>query len=166
MDEADSLARFRDEFALPPGSIYLCGHSLGPMPRKTPQQIEQVLLKWSREAVLGWFTGPAPFKDADKGVLLEDLAALVGASSATEVVAMSALTVNLHLMLAAFYRPTEERFRVIVEEGAFPSDMVRAQTCRVSLSKPVCLLTPMPSHHATARHSLAPRRGAPELGGS
>lgn len=160
------MARFRDEFALPPGSIYLCGHSLGPMPRKTPQQIEQVLLKWSREAVLGWFTGPAPFKDADKGVLLEDLAALVGASSATEVVAMSALTVNLHLMLAAFYRPTEERFRVIVEEGAFPSDMVRAQTCRVSLSKPVCLLTPMPSHHATARHSLAPRRGAPELGGS
>ena len=136
LDKAASLARFRDAFALPPGSIYLCGHSLGPMPQATPHHIEQVLTKWSHEAVLGWFQGPSPFKDAEKGVLLDDLAALVGASSATEVVAMSALTVNLHLMLAAFYRPTDGRYKIIVEEGAFPSDMVCSTGVRACLYNP------------------------------
>lgn len=125
LDQRDPLQLFREFFIIPSDgtAIYLCGHSLGPMPRATPGRIERVLSEWGQEAVLGWFSGTEPFKDADKSVL-EDLAALLGAS-ASETVAMLGLSVNLHLMLAAFYRPTETRYQIIVEEGAFPSDMVR-----------------------------------------
>lgn len=84
--------------------------------------------------MLGWFSCSSPeegasFKDAEKGPL-EDLAMLLGAGT-EEVVAMNALTLNIHVLLAAFYRPTQARFKIIVEEGAFPSDMVRPLFCRL-----------------------------------
>lgn len=109
----------------------------GPQPEspsikiKTPtaqcSHVERVLGKWGREGVLGWFSADSPFRDADRTVL-DDLAALVGASP-TEVVAMNALTVNLHLLLVAFYRPREGKYKIIVEDGAFPSDMVSRCRC-------------------------------------
>lgn len=99
-----------------------------PHTQKIHSHIERVLSRWGREGVLGWFSSSSPeegasFKDAEKGPL-EYLAMLLGACGTEEVVAMNALTVNLILMLAAFYRPTQTRFKIIVEEGAFPSDMV------------------------------------------
>ncbi len=97
-------------------------------------RVEQVLGQWGREGVLGWFSRSSsqpPFKDADKAPL-EGLAALLGALP-TEVVAMNGLSVNLHLMLAAFYRPSQERYKIIVEEAAFPSDMVRTSSPLASI---------------------------------
>lgn len=93
--------------------------------------VERVLSKWGGEGVLGWFSADSPFRDADKAPL-DDLAALVGGSP-TEVLAMNALTVNLHLLLVAFYRPRDGKYKIIVEDGAFPSDMVRVRLC-MSLS--------------------------------
>lgn len=109
-----------------------------------------MLSKWGREGVLGWFSSSdseEAFRDAEKGPL-EGLAMLLGAASATEVVAMNALTINLHLMLVAFYRPTQERYKIIVEEDAFPSDMVLCYR----LYAPVCQWD-MPKSLTTSRHA-------------
>ena len=124
-DARDPLAWCRDEFELPRGAdgrplVYLCGNSLGPMPRAARDLIAAELDDWSRLAVDAHLEGRTPWYTYHER-LREPLARLVGAEPA-EVVAMSSLTVNLHLMLVSFYRPTRERFRIVVEEGAFSSD--------------------------------------------
>ena len=117
----------RGDFCVPPwpGSggeewAYFAGNSLGLQPRAAAAAIEQELGAWAELAVEGWFEGAQPWlTSADE--LRPALARLVGAS-AEEVVAMNTLTVNLHLLMATFYRPTPERFRIVIEDAAFPSD--------------------------------------------
>ena len=75
---------------------------------------------WAELAVEGWFEGAAPWLTSADG-LRPALARLVGAE-VEEVVAMNTLTVNLHLLMSTFYRPTAERFRIVIEDAAFPSD--------------------------------------------
>ena len=125
LDEADPLRGFRERFALPHGArgepvVYLCGHSLGLMPLAARGLVMEELDDWARLAVLGHEHAHRPWIPYHEN-LRDGLAALTGAR-ATEVVAMSSLTVNLHLLLAAFYRPSEKRRRILIEEGAFSSD--------------------------------------------
>jgi kynureninase len=125
LDEADPLHSFRDRFALPRGAdgkplLYLCGHSLGLMPLGARELVLEELDDWARLGALGHEHGRRPWIPYHEN-LRDGLASLTGAR-ATEVVAMSSLTVNLHLMLAAFYRPTGKRRRVLIEAGAFSSD--------------------------------------------
>lgn len=124
LDARDQLSSYRDEFIIPLEGecIYLCTNSLGLQPKRLRDDMKDVLAKWGQEGVTSWFRGDAPFASADDRVL-DGLAALVGATGKHEVVAMSTLSVNIHLMLAAFYHPTAQRRKIIVEEGAFPSDM-------------------------------------------
>ncbi|MFL5240538.1 MAG: kynureninase [Gemmataceae bacterium] len=125
-DAADPLRRFRDEFHLPlrqdgRPAIYFCTHSLGLQPKSVRPLIEEELDAWARLGVGGHFKEKIPwytFNDAFR----EAAARLVGAR-AGEVVMMNTLTVNLHFMMATFYRPTAERFRILVEEPTFPSDL-------------------------------------------
>lgn len=99
---------------------YLCGHSLGLAPRTAAGYIEQELKDWATLGVEGHFQAKHPWMPYHR--LLTPLAArLVGALPA-EVVVMNSLTVNLHLMMVSFYRPTRERHKILVEGGAFPSD--------------------------------------------
>lgn len=124
-DQADPLAAFRDEFPFPAGpdgrpAVYLCGNSLGLQPLRAAAEVERVLSEWRRLAVLGHHGGGAEWLGYHDR-LRPALAALVGAHP-HEVVAMNSLTVNLHLLLATFYRPTAERPVVLMERGAFPSD--------------------------------------------
>ena len=119
LDASDPLAPFRDAFELPEG-IYLVGNSLGAMPRAARDNISTELDRWGRLGVEGHFTGELAWKDYHE-LLTEPLARLVGARS-TEVVAMNSLTVNLHLLMVSFYRPTAARHKVIIEGHAFPSD--------------------------------------------
>jgi kynureninase len=119
LDREDPLAGFREEFHVPHG-VYLCGNSLGLMPKRARAYVEEELDAWARLAVEGHFKGPHPWMPYHR-LLREPMARVVGALS-SEVVAMSSLSVNLHLMMASFYRPTRDRFRILVEEGAFPSD--------------------------------------------
>jgi kynureninase len=124
--DADDPSR-RADFRVPawPGGeraewAYFAGNSLGLQPRAAAAEIEQELDAWAELAVEGWFEGVQPWlTSADE--LRPSLARLVGAS-AEEVVAMNTLTVNLHLLMATFYRPSAEKFRIVIEEGAFPSD--------------------------------------------
>lgn len=119
LDAADPLAHMRDEFELPEG-IYLVGNSLGALPRSARVAVSTELDRWGALGVEGHFTGDLAWKDYHE-LVAEQLARLVGAKS-TEVVAMNALTVNLHLLMVSFYSPTADRHKILIESHAFPSD--------------------------------------------
>jgi len=125
LDEADVLAEFRERFELPHDAhgkplVYLCGHSLGLMPRAARALVTQELDDWSSLGVLGHESARRPWIPYHEN-LAAGLAELTG-GRAHEVVAMNSLTVNLHLMLASFYRPRGKRRKILIEAGAFPSD--------------------------------------------
>lgn len=124
MDECDPLKEFRERFLFPKlaggDCIYLCGHSLGLQPKTAAAYIEQELKDWADLGVEGHFHAKNPWMPYHR-LLTEQTAELVGANP-LEVVVMNSLTVNLHLMMVSFYRPTRERHKIVVERGAFPSD--------------------------------------------
>ncbi len=123
-DEKDPLRSFRQRFFIPPQgkdeSIYLCGNSLGLQPKTAQAALLHELEHWKKHGVEGHFRGDMPWKDYHK-FLTEQTAHVVGAKP-SEVVVMNTLTTNLHLMMVSFYRPSLERYKIIMEAGAFPSD--------------------------------------------
>ncbi|MGH8212735.1 MAG: kynureninase [Rhodanobacteraceae bacterium] len=123
-DDADPLCEFRNEFLIPPHGdgeqVYLCGNSLGLQPRATREALLDELDDWARLGVEGHEHGRHPWLPYHSEVR-DTLAQLVGAQP-SEVVAMNTLTVNLHLMMVSFYRPTRERHAILIERNAFPSD--------------------------------------------
>lgn len=135
LDLEDPLSSMRERFHLPRGAdgrplVYLCGHSLGAMPKAARALVEEEMDDWAALGVEGHFRGHRPWFPYHEQ-FREPGAALVGARPG-EVVMMNSLTVNLHLMLASFYRPTTERHAILIEEAAFPSDRyaVAAQVAR------------------------------------
>lgn len=124
-DREDPLAAFREQFHLPLDAagnpqIYLCGNSLGLQPKQTKQFIDQELQDWAQLGVEGHTEARKPWLPYHE-FLTPRMAAIVGAKE-EEVVIMNGLTANLHLMMVSFYRPTKERYKVIIEKDAFPSD--------------------------------------------
>jgi kynureninase len=125
LDAQDPLARFRERFYIPrtksgEESLYLCGHSLGLQPKSAQAYLEQELKDWAVLGVEGHFHGQNPWMPYHR-LLTEQTAELVGAEP-VEIVVMNSLTVNLHLMMASFYRPTQQKHKILIENGAFPSD--------------------------------------------
>ncbi len=125
MDARDPLAMFRQQFHIPPGpdgspSVYLCGHSLGLQPKRARAYIEQELEDWATLGVEAHFHGRHPWMPYHR-LLTDNMAGIVGAKP-VEVVVMNSLTVNLHLMMVSFYRPTPQRHKIVIEAAAFPSD--------------------------------------------
>src|SRR6267142_2188095 len=131
LDREDPLRDFREKFSLPLGKddkpvIYFAGNSLGLMP-KSARQIDDVELdNWAKLGVDAHHAAGTPWYSYHEA-LREPTARLVGAKS-IEVICMNSLTVNLHLMMATFYRPTKSRFKVLMEEPAFPSDTYAIKT--------------------------------------
>ena len=124
-DAADILAPYRKQFELPVSSggvplIYLCGHSLGLAPRAALDYVSEELADWAALGVAGHHTATRPWIDYAQN-FTKGLMHVTGAL-ASEVVAMNSLTVNLHLMMASFYRPVGMRDKVLIEAGAFSSD--------------------------------------------
>ncbi len=125
MDNNDPLGHYRSRFHLPlqaSGSpyIYLCGNSLGLAPKSTKSALEQELIDWANLGVEGHFHAKNPWMPYHE-FLTDKMAKIVGAKP-KEVVVMNTLTVNLHLMMVSFYRPTPKRHKIIIEYSAFPSD--------------------------------------------
>jgi kynureninase len=122
LDDADQLRSFRDRFHFPDEgtSIYFTGNSLGLMPKKARDYVDQELTDWANLAVEGHLHAKNPWLPYHE-FLTEPMARVVGALP-SETVVMNALTVNLHLLLVSFYRPTRERHKIVIEKGAFPSD--------------------------------------------
>lgn len=125
LDRRDPLAMYRDEFLIPKTNsghpyVYMAGNSLGCQPVKAREFIEQELKDWAQLGVEGHFQAKNPWVPYHEN-LTEATARLVGAKP-HEVVVMNSLTVNLHLMLMSFYRPLGERYKIVIEANAFPSD--------------------------------------------
>ena len=125
MDSADPLKKFRSEFLFPKPKngkevLYFVGNSLGLQPKKARTYVEEVMRDWEVLGVEGHTVGKHPWYPYHE-FLTETTARLVGAKP-IEVVVMNTLTVNLHLMLTSFYRPTKKKFKIVIEAGAFPSD--------------------------------------------
>lgn len=129
-DAADVLAEFKQQFHFPKKNgrdvIYFCGNSLGLQPRNVEQAIQTELTSWREEAVGGYFGGRHPWLYYQE-YLKPSLARIVGCLE-TEVTVMNTLTVNLHLLMLSFYRPTPERYKILMEAGAFPSDQYAVET--------------------------------------
>lgn len=125
LDSADPLACMRDAFHLP-GELYLVGNSLGALPKSAPDYVATEFERWATLGVEGHFTGELAWKDYH-ALVSDQLARLVGAGR-DEVVAMNGLTVNLHLLLISFYRPTPKRHKILIEAHAFPSDHFAAES--------------------------------------
>jgi len=125
MDAKDPLASVRGRFHFPTTKngddcVYLCGHSLGLQPKKAREYVEQELVDWAQLGVDGHLHARSPWLPYHR-LLTDHTAELVGAKP-LEVVVMNSLTVNLHLMMVSFYRPTGRRHKILIESGAFPSD--------------------------------------------
>ncbi len=125
MDQKDPMRKFRNEFHLPMQKsgepyVYLCGNSLGLQPKSTRKAIEQELTDWENYGVEGHFHAKNPWMPYHE-FLTNAMAKVVGAKP-IEVVVMNTLSVNLHLMMVSFYRPTKARNKILIEFDAFPSD--------------------------------------------
>ena len=124
LDSQDTLRRFRNQFLIPSSNgksnIYFAGNSLGLQPKGTKKYVNEELYDWATLGVEGHLHSRRPWLYYHK-FTKKMLARLVGAKT-HEVVAMNQLTVNLHLMMVSFYAPTSQRYKIITEAGAFPSD--------------------------------------------
>ncbi|UMM41942.1 hypothetical protein L5515_017971 [Caenorhabditis briggsae] len=136
LTDSDALKGIRDLFHYPKAgtlpdvdptlvdpnadSIYLCGNSLGLMPKVTEEVMKEHLDKWAKMGVFGHMTGEVPWAHSDEHCL-EGVGRLVGAKK-EEVSVANSLTVNIHVLLTAFYKPTETRHKILLESKAFPSD--------------------------------------------
>src|SRR5579862_2642201 len=122
LDSADPLKKFRAQFALPGDKVYLCSHSLGLPAKNSFVHMEEQMKKWAKQGAHGWFEGDDAWYCSLNKEMCRHLGSLLGACD-DEVVVMNSLTVNLHLLLTSFYRPTASRFKIVMSEPAFPSDL-------------------------------------------
>ena len=124
LDEQDPLKDFRSKFLFPQhngkDAVYLCGNSLGLQPASAQKYLSEQLNAWQEFGVEGWFDAKDKWLDYHK-LLTGTLAGIVGAKK-EEVTVMNSLTVNLHLLIVSFYKPKGNKYKIIMEGGAFPSD--------------------------------------------
>ena len=130
LDAQDELKSYRNEFHFPKVNgkqvIYFTGNSLGLQPKRSKKYIDEIMVDWANLAVEGHFYADKPWWDYHER-FAAPLSEIVGAKP-TEVTVMNTLTVNLHLLMVSFYRPTQKKFKIICEEKAFPSDQYMFQS--------------------------------------
>jgi len=124
LDDKDILKKFREKFFIPEyegkNCIYLTGNSLGLQPKSTAKYIQQELDDWANLGVEGHFHAKNPWMPYHE-IFPKQFSKIIG-SKENEVVVMNSLTVNLHLLMVSFYRPSKQRYKIICEAKAFPSD--------------------------------------------
>lgn len=130
LDSQDELAKYRDEFIFPQVNgkdvIYFTGNSLGLQPKSAKKYVDEIMNDWASLAVEGHFYADKPWWDYHER-FCQPLSEIVGGKP-TEVGVMNTLTVNLHLLMVSFYRPTQKKYKIICEEKAFPSDQYMFQS--------------------------------------
>ncbi|ESU29556.1 kynureninase [Flavobacterium limnosediminis JC2902] len=130
LDAKDELRNYRDEFIFPKVNgkqvIYFTGNSLGLQPKRTKAYVDEIMNDWGNLAVEGHFYADKPWWDYHER-FAAPLSKIVGGLP-SEIAVMNTLTVNLHLMMVSFYRPTAQKYKIICEEKAFPSDQYMFQS--------------------------------------
>src|SRR5829696_4753023 len=130
LDKEDPLKEFRSRFFIPQhknkDTVYFNGNSLGLQPKSVSHYIQAELDEWARLGVMGHHVAKQPWITYHEQ-FSEPVAKIVGALP-HEVIVMNQLTVNLHLLMTSFYRPTTQRFKIICEAKAFPSDQYAIQS--------------------------------------
>ncbi len=130
LDQQDPLKSYRDQFLFPKVNdkqvIYFTGNSLGLQPKNTKKYVDDVMKDWAELAVEGHFYADKSWWDYHER-MAKPLSKIVGAKP-SEITVMNTLTVNLHLLMVSFYRPTKKRYKIICEEKAFPSDQYMLQS--------------------------------------
>ena len=130
LDAQDELRQYRDEFHFPHVNgkqvIYFTGNSLGLQPKRTKAYVDEVMNDWANMAVEGHFYADKPWWDYQER-FAAPLSDIVGAKP-SEVGVMNTLTVNLHLLMVSFYNPIPQKYKIICEEKAFPSDQYMFQS--------------------------------------
>jgi kynureninase len=126
LDEKDHLARFREEFYVKPGSIYMDGNSLGLLSKRAERTLLSSLNDWKEHGIDGWTDGESPwFYMAE--TLGENIAPIIGAAP-EEVIITGSTTVNLHQLVSTFYKPNGIRTKILADELTFPSDIYALQS--------------------------------------
>ena len=177
MDTHDPLKGSREKFFIPKqgdgtDAIYFTGNSLGLQPRTTRDYVVQELVDWETLAVEGHMHAKHPWLPYHE-FLAEKMARVIGAKP-IETVVMNSLTVNLHLLMVSFYRPTATRNKIVIEKGAFPSDQyaVKSQirfhevlnpALSPGFSRPLGSEEPPEGGTQNALIELAPREGESTL---
>lgn len=126
LDQADPLARFRAEFFLPAGQIYLDGNSLGPLSRRAEAHLQRVIAEWRTLGINGWTDAHPPWITLSETIATQ-VAALVGASPG-EVAVTGSTTGNLHQLLASLFDPAASRRVIVADELNFSSDLHALQS--------------------------------------
>jgi len=121
LDSLDTLARFRQRFHIPRGTIYMDGNSLGLLSEDAEASLLERLNEWKTQAINGWFLPQHSWF-----YLAEELGAkcakLVGAKP-SEVIATGTTTVNIHALVHTFYQPDGKRTKILADELNFPTDI-------------------------------------------
>ena len=127
LDSNDPLSEFRSRFYFPNSKpIYLCGHSLGLQPKTAKSFVQNELDSWRELGVEGHINGSSPWLDYHS-YLTKNMSKIVGADK-SEVVVMNSLTTNLHLLMISFFKPTKEKYKILIDIPAFPSDKYAVQS--------------------------------------
>lgn len=127
LDNNDPLNSLKDKFNFPVSNpIYLCGHSLGLQPKSTNEFVQIELDAWSELGVDGHINGKNPWLDYHC-LLTEHMSKIVGGKE-SEIVVMNSLTTNLHLLMISFFKPTKEKYKIIIDTPSFPSDKYAVQS--------------------------------------
>lgn len=130
LDKQDPLKKFRKKFHFPKlkekKAIYLCGNSLGLLSKNVKEAIDIEIEDWRKLAINGYLHARNPWLYYQHN-FKKSLSLMMGCSE-DEVTVMNALTVNLHLLMFSFYRPAGQRYKILMESGAFPSDQYAVET--------------------------------------
>ncbi|XP_065324704.1 kynureninase-like isoform X2 [Gordionus sp. m RMFG-2023] len=153
MDKIDPLAKFQDKFHIPTVSdvlegvgidknalknntesddtaIYFNGNSLGLQSKLSEEYLNSEMEKWAKWGSIGYFKSRSQndlMWSRSEDHLKEGCADLIGAKK-DDVACLNSVTVNLHLLFISFYRPTKERFMILMEDKAFPSDFYAVES--------------------------------------
>ena len=127
LDKNDVLGSLKEKFNFPISNpIYLCGHSLGLQPKSANKFVQIELDAWAELGVDGHMNGENPWFDYHT-LLTNQMSKIVGSKN-TETVVMNSLTTNLHMLMISFFRPTKDKYKIMIDTPAFPSDKYAVQS--------------------------------------
>ena len=127
LDKKDPLKDFRNSFNFPESQpIYLCGHSLGLQPKSAKKYVDDEMISWMKMGVEGHLSKDKPWFSYHE-LLSDPMSKIVGAKQ-NETVVMNSLTTNLHLLMISFFKPTKDKYKILIDTPSFPSDKYAVQS--------------------------------------